>query len=88
MLFTIFVLGPCEPLIPILMYPAAKNSVAALVIVTAVFATVTIATMMSIVLLSSKGLAFLPMARLERYNHAIAGAVILLSGISIQFLGL
>lgn len=87
-LFTIFVLGPCEPLIPILMYPAAKNSMAALVIVTAVFATVTIATMMSIVLLSSKGLAVLPMARLERYSHAIAGAVILLSGISIQFLGL
>jgi len=25
-LFTIFVLGPCEPLIPLLMYPAAKES--------------------------------------------------------------
>ncbi len=25
-LFTVFVLGPCEPLIPILMYPAAQSS--------------------------------------------------------------
>jgi len=29
-LFIIFVLGPCEPLIPILMYPAAKQSFASI----------------------------------------------------------
>lgn len=32
-LFTIFVFGPCEPLTPILMYPAAKSSVVGMVLV-------------------------------------------------------
>ncbi len=31
-LFTIFVFGPCEPLIPLVMYPAAKNNYKALLI--------------------------------------------------------
>ncbi len=50
-LFTIFVFGPCEPLIPILMYPAAKSSIFGLILVTAVFGVVTIGTMMTIVIL-------------------------------------
>jgi hypothetical protein len=87
-LFTIFVLGPCEPLIPILMYPAAKSSVTGLLAVTAVFGSVTIATMLSIVLLASWGISFAPLGRLERYTHAMAGATICLSGLAIQFLGL
>ncbi|MDP6686047.1 MAG: hypothetical protein QGI05_03745, partial [Candidatus Omnitrophota bacterium] len=40
-LFTIFVLGPCEPLIPLLMYPAAKNSLMALLMVVGIFGLVT-----------------------------------------------
>lgn len=87
-LFTIFVLGPCEPLIPILMYPAAKNSLWGVALVTGVFGGTTILTMMGIVLLSTLGLSFLPMGKLERYTHALAGAVIFLSGMAIQFLGL
>jgi sulfite exporter TauE/SafE len=87
-LFTIFVLGPCEPLIPILMYPAAKNSMIGLVGVTVIFGTVTIVTMLSIVMVSSFGINFLPLGRLERYGHALAGAAILLCGIAIIFLGL
>lgn len=87
-LFTIFVLGPCEPLIPILMYPAAKSSISGLVLVTAVFGTVTIGTMMTVVLLASWGISFAPMGKLERYTHAIAGATICMSGLAIQFLGL
>ncbi len=87
-LFTIFVFGPCEPLIPILMYPAAQKSVSGLILVTAVFGTTTIATMLSIVLASSFGVRMLPMGKLERYSHAIAGGTILLCGISIEFMGL
>jgi nickel/cobalt transporter (NicO) family protein len=87
-LFTIFVLGPCEPLIPILMYPAAKSSVYGMVMVIAVFSAVTIGTMLSIVIISSFGVSLLPIKRLERYTHAIAGAAIFLCGIAIQFLGL
>jgi hypothetical protein len=87
-LFTIFVFGPCEPLIPILMYPAAKSSLSGLMLVTSVFGGVTIISMLGIVLISILGINFLPMARLERYNHALAGATIFLCGIAIQFLGL
>jgi nickel/cobalt exporter len=87
-LFTIFVFGPCEPLIPILMYPAAKNSLFGLVLVTCVFGAVTIVTMLSVVLISSLGVNLLPVRRLERYSHALAGATICLSGLAIRFLGL
>ncbi|MBA7527936.1 hypothetical protein ES705_20117 [subsurface metagenome] len=87
-LFIIFVFGPCEPLIPLLMYPAAKGSLWNLIFVTTTFAVVTITTMMSIVLISSFGISFVPVSKLERYTHALAGATILLCGVSIQFLGL
>jgi sulfite exporter TauE/SafE len=87
-LFTIFVFGPCEPLIPLLIYPAAKSSTFGLVLVTGVFGVVTIVTMLSIVILLSLGANLLPMGRLERYTHALAGATICLCGIAIRFLGL
>ncbi len=87
-LFTIFVFGPCEPLIPLLMYPAAKSSIFGLVLVTIVFSVVTIMTMLSIVIFLSLGANLLPIGRLERYTHALAGATICICGIAIQFLGL
>lgn len=87
-LFTIFVFGPCEPLIPLLMYPAAKSSLPGLLLVTGIFGTITILTMLGVVLISTFGINLVPTARLERYTHAIAGATICLCGISIQFLGL
>jgi sulfite exporter TauE/SafE len=87
-LFTIFVFGPCEPLIPLLIYPAAKSSIFGLVLVTGVFGVVTIVTMLSIVILLSLGANLLPMGWLERYTHALAGATICLCGIAIRFLGL
>ncbi len=87
-LFTIFVLGPCEPLIPLLMYPAAKNSIMGLTLVTAVFGSITIGTMLAIVLIASFGIAFVPTEKLQRFSHALAGAAVCLCGVAIQFLGL
>lgn len=87
-LFTVFVLGPCEPLIPLLMYPAVKESVSGLIWVTVVFGTVTIGAMLSVVMILSKGISHVPLRRLERYTHALAGLTILLCGVAIQFLGL
>lgn len=87
-LFIIFVFGPCEPLIPLLIYPAARSSAFGLALVTGVFGVVTIATMLSIVILLSLGTNLLPMGRLERYTHALAGAMICFCGIAIRFLGL
>jgi sulfite exporter TauE/SafE len=87
-LFTIFVFGPCEPLIPILMYPAAQSSWGEMALVASVFSVITIGTMMTVVLLAAKGFSFLPMGKLERYSHALAGFIIFASGAGIKFLGL
>lgn len=87
-LFIIFVFGPCEPLIPILMYPAAKNNIHDAVFVSVLFSVVTIATMMTVVLAFRSGLNRINLKPLEKYSHVIAGAVIFLSGIAIRFLGL
>jgi sulfite exporter TauE/SafE len=87
-LFLIFVFGPCEPLIPILMYPAAKSNIAGSVIVSVLFSVVTIATMMSIVMVFKLGLNKIDLKPIEKYSHLIAGAMIFFSGLAIQFLGL
>ena len=88
-LFTIFVLGPCEPLIPLLMFPAANGSWTDILLVTGAFGMVTIATMIPAVLALLYGIHYLPKKiSLERYMHAIAGATISLCGVAIQFLGL
>jgi nickel/cobalt transporter (NicO) family protein len=87
-LFIIFVLGPCEPLIPILMYPAARGHILHVVIVSIVFGFITIGTMVGVVLGSIAGLRLLPGGHFERYTHALAGISIFFCGIAIQFLGL
>jgi len=87
-LFTIFVLGPCEPLIPLIMYPAAEHSTAGMLLVAGIFAFATIGTMMAVVLVASFGIRFIKLGSVERYSHALAGAAVCLSGLAIQFLGL
>lgn len=83
-LFTIFIFGPCEPLIPLLMYPAVAVSRGAIFLVAGVFGLVTIATMMTIVFLANLGLGFAGAHRLSRYAHAMAGLVIFLCGVAIH----
>jgi nickel/cobalt transporter (NicO) family protein len=87
-LFIIFVFGPCEPLIPIVMYPAAQNNVSGAIIVSILFSVVTITTMLSIVVAFKLGLSRINLKPVEKYSHVIAGSMILLSGLAIQFLGL
>lgn len=87
-LFIIFILGPCEPLIPILMVPAARHSVMGVVLVSLVFGLVTVVTMTVVVLIAHLGLGQFRVPFLERYAHAIAGGVIALSGAAMVFLGL
>jgi len=86
-LFVIFLLGPCEALIPLLMFPAATRSFGALFLVTGTFGLATVATMLGMVFAGLEGLQRLPFGRMERYAHALAGVTILLCGVAIQFLG-
>ena len=87
-LFTIFVFGPCEPLIPLVMYPAARHSTAGVVLVAMAFGLATIATMLVIIAAASFGASFVKLGKLERYSHALAGLMIFVSGLAVQFLGL
>ncbi len=82
-LFTIFVFGPCECLIPILMYPAAEKSLGGTMLVVAVFALATIATMLVMVYTMSYGFAALRFAWIERHSHSVAGFTIALCGLLI-----
>jgi nickel/cobalt exporter len=84
-MFIIFVLGPCEPLIPLLIYPAANSSWYGVGMVVLVFGTTTIATMVASATVLKLGMNRLPFGRLERYSHALAGAAITVCGISIHF---
>jgi ABC-type nickel/cobalt efflux system permease component RcnA len=88
LIFVIFVLGPCEPLIPLLMYPAARESTIGVLVVTAVFGFTTVLTMMLVVAAALLGLKNLKVSKLEPWGHAVAGSTILACGIAIALLGL
>lgn len=87
-LFLIFVFGPCEPLIPLVMYPASKSNFHGAVIVAILFSVTTIATMISIVMAFDLGLNKINLKPVEKYGHLIAGAMIFFSGLAILVLGL
>ena len=85
-LFIFFVLGPCEPLIPLIMYPAAKMNIFTLVLVTVSFSVFTIGVMLLMTLSGLKGFQLIKTKKLERYAHAMAGCVIMLCGICVLLL--
>jgi len=88
-LFIIFVLGPCEPLIPVLMYPAATGGgVWAMALIALIFGAATITTMLTVVMGAYYGLSFVSLKPLQRWGNALAGFAILACGLSMQFLGL
>lgn len=78
-LFLVFAFGPCEALIPVLMYPAAASNAAGLAFVTGVFAAATLATMLTLVMAARWGMSALPGgagSAMQRYSHVLAGAAI------------
>jgi nickel/cobalt exporter len=88
LIFIIFVLGHCEPLIPLLMYPAARESLSGVLMVSGVFGLVTVLTMTLVVFTAVQGLKNLKFKRFERFGHAVAGSTILACGLGVAFLGL
>lgn len=87
-LFLIFVFGPCEVLIPMLIFPAYKNSTMGMVTVALIFGIATIATMMLAVFIGHKGTSLIKFKKQEKYLHLFAGLLILISASGILFLGL
>jgi nickel/cobalt exporter len=86
-LFVIFVLGPCEPLIPILMYPASQAIWGGVVAISAIFGIVTLLTMTGAVALALIGLQRFSLGPVARFSHALAGGAVAMSGGAIVVLG-
>lgn len=86
-LFLIFVFGPCEVLIPLLIFPAAQHDWPGVFSVSFLFGITTIATMLLTVFIGHTGASLLRFTRIEKYMHLIAGCVILISGFGIRLMG-
>ncbi len=83
-LFTVFLLGPCEPLIPQLMYPAAERSWTSLWAVVTVFGLTTVGTMLAVVIAGYFSLRRMRLPSLERYTHVAAGLALTMCGVAIK----
>lgn len=86
-MFIVFVLGPCEPMIPLLYFPAAKASWTGMIILIVVYTFFTLATMAGMVVAGFFGLHFLKTEKLERYVHALGGLTIFLCGAGMVLVG-
>ncbi len=86
-LFIIFVMGPSEPLIPLLFFSGTNRSVPEVTILIAVFTVCTVLTMLAMVLLGCYGYGFIRTEKLERYVHAVGGAAITFCATGMVFLG-
>jgi nickel/cobalt exporter len=86
-LIVVFVLGPCEPLIP-LMFAASAFGSGAVVAVSVAFSISTISVMIILSVAAFSGLSVVWSQRLDKYTHSIAGAVVALTGVAIIALGI
>ncbi len=86
-MFVIFLLGPCEPMIPLLYFPAAKSSWVVMLLLIFIYTLCTLATMLLMVLLGYYGTAFLKTEMLQRHVHALGGLTIFICGAGMVFMG-
>lgn len=86
-LMAVFVLGPCEPLIP-LMFLATQFGWSGIWGISIAFSIVTIFMMITQTLLAYSGVKLIKTDFAEKYTHSIAGAVIALTGVFVLFMGI
>ena len=86
MLMAIMVFGPCEPLIP-LMFLAYQHGLWTVVWVSLIFSAVTVGMVVGQSCLSFAGVRLLNTPWMERYAHALAGLVIVLTAVVVLVTG-
>ena len=87
-LMVVLVLGPCEPLIPLLAAPAFAQDWAAVAAILVAFGGVTVAAMLALVTVGWYGMRWSGLQHLERHMHTFAGVAIAASGLAITWLGI
>ena len=80
--FIIFVLGPCEALLPLLTASAVLGP-ASVILVTLVFTVTTLLTMLAAVFICRYGLNQFRLPWMEKYAAELAGATVMLCGFAI-----
>lgn len=86
MLFAIMVFGPCEPLIP-LMFVASGHGMPTVWAVSLVFSLITVIMVVGQSCLSYAGVRLIQAPWMERYAHALAGLLIVLTALFVMFAG-
>lgn len=85
-MFIIFLLGPCEPMIPLMFFPAARSSWWGMIALITTYTVFTLVTMIIMVTLGYYGIAFLKAEKSERYIHALGGLTLFTCGAGMVFL--
>lgn len=86
-LFAIFVMGPSEPIIPLLFFSGTHRSLTEIIWLIALFTLTTIVTMVAMVLLGNYSYGRFNDKHIDRYSHAIGGLVISMCAFGMLFLG-
>lgn len=85
-MFAVIILGPCEPLIP-LVFLGYNYGYAGIIAVSIVFSVITIIMMLVQSVLAFMGIQLTRHNIADRYSHAFAGLVIALTGVFVMVLG-
>jgi hypothetical protein len=88
LLVIVFVLGPCEPLIPLFFASGLEGGWQNVALACGGYAAATLLTMHAMVTLFWLGLSKVDLGPLERWTHVMAGGVIALAGAGMVFFGL
>ena len=86
-MFVVFVLGPCEPLIPLRVVPGMQWDWAMGSMVVFVFGILTVAVMMASVAAAYYGAGLVSRHGVGRYADVVAGLVVAASGAAVLWLG-
>lgn len=86
-LFAIFVMGPSEPIIPLLFFSGTHRSPSEIAWLIALFTLTTIVTMVGMVLLGNFSYNRIKTEQFDRFSHAIGGFVISMCAFGMLFLG-
>jgi len=86
-MFAVVILGPCEPLVP-LVFLGYNYGYFGVLVVSLVFSIITILMMLSQSLLAFMGVQLIKSDIADRYSHAFAGLVIALTGVFVMVMGI
>jgi len=86
-LFVVFLLGPCEALLPLMTAPTLRGDMTSGMLVALAFGAATLSTMLALVAVGWFGMKWHRVTSLEPHLHWLSGMAIASSGLAILVLG-